>query len=377
MCYVLIMLKSLLNKNQSYLGIDIGMGSIKIVEFKNEKGKPKLVTYGFIEQSVDIVHDNSEEAKKRVAELILKTCKKAQVSTQKVITGLPTFSVFNSIINLPSISSKDLPSAIKWEAKKFIPLPLEEVILDWKILKEESPKKNELKIDINKNETQSVVSAGKIKKTKKGLRILLTVAPRSLIKKFVDIFKLINFELLSLETASFALTRSLIGYDLNPIMIVDIGAAITSVIVVEKNIPILNRSIDMGGISVTQAIANSLNIDFKRAEQFKRDIGISNAFAQDGTSKTIQTILDNIINEIRYTIELYERQGFKKIEKIILTGGSAYLPNLPDFLSKALEKKVYIGDPWFRVVYPLELKPALEEIAPRLSVAIGLAMREI
>ncbi|MEK7166818.1 MAG: type IV pilus assembly protein PilM [Patescibacteria group bacterium] len=357
------MLKSLF-KEQNYLGIDIGMGSIKIVELKNEKGKPKLVTYGFVDQSVDIVHDNSEKAKKYIADLILKTCKKAQVSTQKVITGLPTFSVFNSIINLPLISNKDLPSAIKWEAKKFIPLPLEEVILDWKILKEDSSKNNEM-------------DSGKVKKTKKGLRILLTVAPKNLIKKFVDIFKQINFELLSLETASFALTRSLIGYDLNPIMIVDIGAAITSVIVVEKNIPILNRSIDMGGIVVTQAIANSLNIDFKRAEQFKRDIGISNAAAQDGTSKTIQTILDNVVNEIRYTIELYEHQGLKKIEKIILTGGSAYLPNLPDFFSKVLGKKVYIGDPWFRIIYPLELKPALEEIAPRLSVAIGLAMREI
>lgn len=292
------------------------------------------------------------------------------MSTQKVITGLPTFSVFNSIINLPSISNKDLPAAIKWEAKKFIPLPLEEVILDWKILKEESPKKNKTTL-IESNTDQ------KETKTKKGLRILLTVAPKNLIKKYVDIFKEINFELLSLETASFALTRSLVGYDLNPIMIVDIGAAITSVIVVEKSVPILNRSIDVGGGSVTQAIANSLNIDSKRAEQFKRDIGISlNNSTQEGTSKIIQTILDNIINEIRYTIELYEHQG-KKIEKIILTGGSAYLPNLPDFFSKVLGKKVYVGDPWFQTIYPLELKPALEEIAPRLSIAIGLAMREI
>jgi type IV pilus assembly protein PilM len=367
------MFKSFSLKEQSYLGIDIGMGSIKIVEIKNEKGKPKLVTYGFIEHGVDIVHDNSEEAKKRVADLILKICEKAQVSTQKVIAGLPTFSVFNSIINLPLISNKDLPSAIKWEAKKFIPMPIEEVILDWKILKEESPKKNEIN---NKDKSQSSVPMEKIKKTK-GLRIFLTVASRSLIKKIADIFKQINFELLSLETASFALTRSLIGYDLNPIMIVDIGAAITSVIIVEKNIPILNRSINIGGVSVTQAIANSLNINLKRAEQFKRDIGISNVSTQDGTSRIIQSILDNIINEIRYTIELYEHQNLKKIEKIILTGGSAYLPNLPDFFSNILKKKVYIGDPWFRVIYPLELKPALEEIAPRLSTAIGLAIREI
>lgn len=70
------MLKSFFSKEQSYLGIDIGMGSIKIVELKNNKGKPQLVTYGFIEQSADIIHDNSEEAKKYVASLILKPVKK-------------------------------------------------------------------------------------------------------------------------------------------------------------------------------------------------------------------------------------------------------------------------------------------------------------
>lgn len=367
------MLKSFFLKNQSYLGIDIGMGSIKIVELKNNKGKPQLVTYGIAEQSVDIVHDNSEAALKYVAALILKTCKKAGVSTQKVITALPTFSVFNSIINLPSIPNKDLATTIKWEAKKIIPLPIEDVVLDWKILEEKVSKKS--KSNLVESNADTLIQ--KEKKAKEGLRILLTVAPKNLIKKFVDIFKQINFELLSLETASFALTRSLVGYDPNPIMIVDIGAAITSVIVVEKSVPILNRSIDVGGISVTQAISNSLNIDFKRADQFKRDIGISNNSTQEGTSKTIQTILDNIINEIRYTVELYEHQGAKKIEKIILTGGSSYLPNLPEFLAKTLEKKVFIGDPWFRIIYPLELKPVLEENAPRLSTAIGLAMREI
>jgi len=368
------MVKSFFSKEQSYLGIDIGMGSIKIVELKNNKGKPKLITYGIAEQSVDIVHDNSEEAKKYIASLILKTCKKAGVSTQKVITALPTFSVFNSIINLPSISSKDLPAAIKWEAKKFIPLPIEEVILDWKILKNEPSKKNKM----NLAESNTEVFIKEQQKTKKeGLRILLTVAPKNLIKKFVDIFKQIDFELLSLETASFALTRSLVGYNVNPVMVVDIGASITSVVIIEKNVPILNRSIDVGGISVTQTIANSLNIDFKRADQFKRDIGVSINASVEGTSKIIQTILNTIINEIRYTLELYEHQGSKKIEKIILTGGSAYLPNLSDFLAKILEKKVYIGDPWFRIMYPLELKPVLEESAPRLSIAIGLAMREI
>jgi len=67
----------------------------------------------------------------------------------------------------------------------------------------------------------------------------------------------------------------------------------------------------------------------------------------------------------------------KSLDKIILTGGSAFLPDLTTYFSKLLDIKVIIGDPWDKIVYPLELKPVLQQLGPRFSVAVGLAMREI
>ena len=91
----------------------------------------------------------------------------------------------------------------------------------------------------------------------------------------------------------------------------------------------------------------------------------------------IQDSLKPIISEIKYVFDLYQRQGDSKIEKIVLAGGSAFLPNLPKYLTELLGLSVIIGDPWDRIVYPLDLEPVLQEIGPRMATSIGLAMRDI
>ena len=129
-------------------------------------------------------------------------------------------------------------------------------------------------------------------------------------------------------------------------------------------------------------ILNSDNIDVQRIvvglEQFKKDIGFSTKNTGQGVPKAIESSIEPIINEIKYCFDLYSSQGESKhVEKVILTGGSAYLPNLVEYLTNLLNIKVIIGDPWARVIYPVELKTVLDQIGPRFAVAVGLAMREI
>ncbi|MFA6410911.1 MAG: pilus assembly protein PilM, partial [Candidatus Buchananbacteria bacterium] len=213
---------------------------------------------------------------------------------------------------------------------------------------------------------------------KQYLKVLLTAAPKDLVKKYIDIFKSAGLNLLSLDTESFALIRSLVGNDKSALMIVDIGSVVTNISIVVNSIPVLNRSIDVGGLTITKAIANSLNVNLTRAEQFKYDIGMSpDRMGQGSVPKTIEATLTPIVDELRYSLNLYRNQGQKSIEKIILTGGSSLLLNLPEYLSNLMGLRVFLGDPWARVMYPEELKPVLDEIGPRYSVTIGLAMRDI
>ena len=349
---------ALLSNSASYMGIDIGSTGIKIVELKKESGKIKLVNYGFSENEESEIVDwqNSPELSSKV---IKKIIREAGIGAQSAISALPTFSVFSSILNLSNVSKKDIASAIHWEAKKVIPLPLEDMILDWKEINTDAKEENK-------------------KKKTNNIKVLLTGAPRILVKKYIEIFKLAKINLLSLETETFSLIRSLLGNDKSTIMLVEIGASTTDVSVVDSIIPVLNRSIDVGGEKITEAISKNLNISLDKSEQFKYDLGVSAIASPD--SKAPQAIVDAVspvVNEIKYAINHFQDKNNKKIEKIVLSGGSALLPNLAKYLAKILDMKVIIGDPWSRVSYPKELKPLLQEIGPRLAVAIGLAIREL
>lgn len=343
---------------KSYLGVDLGATSIKIVEFQDENGRPRLLTYGYTEQAPAPVEKELIEEPIRAADLIKQICVKAKTTSRQAVAALPVASVFSSIISVPAALQKDLASAVSWEAKKVIPLPLEEMILDWKVLEEVTP-------------TFPVV--------KGATRVLLTAAPKNLVKKYLDIFKAAGLNLLSLETEAFALIRSLVGVDKSTIMIVDIGGVRTNIFIVDAGIPVLNRSLDLGGTTLTRAISNKLGIGFTEAEQLKYDVGLTESEVE-GVPKIVEASISPLINEIKYCINLFQSQEelkTKKIEKIILTGGGAALPNLKEYLARQLALRVYIGDPWARVIYPEELRPVLDEIGPKFSIAIGLAMREI
>ncbi len=361
----------LFSSRKSYFGVDIGGSTVKMVELISHGGRARLLTYGYVEVDIDIVHGSSEINEKNLVNVIKRLHEESGVSTKHCVVALPNFSVFSSIISLPTMSKKELNKAVTWEAKKFIPLPIEEMVLDWRPLTPAEERAQMASAIPENNGNDSSDSK------KKQQRILITAAPKELVERYVRIFKMAEFELVAMETEGFALERSLVGKDAGVVMIVDLGATTTDISLVEGGIPILNRSIDVGGATITQAIARSLSIDIKRAEQFKRDIGFSST-AVTSIPKVIENTLSPIVNEIKYSFDLFQgRHHGGVVEKIVLTGGSSVLPGLNDYLKNILQIKVYIGDPWARVMYPIELKPALQELAPRFAVAVGLGMREI
>lgn len=363
---------ALFAKKVSYLGIDLGASSLKVVELKNEGGRPKLVTYGFAEQRTDVVRSDSAELQQRIVAALKSILRQSRVGSNRVVAAMPSFAVFTSIISLPEMSKKDLFSAVRWEAKKFVPMPLEEMVLDWRLLQKQPP------ADSGHTAASREPGTGGRPAGPKSMKVLLTAAPKNLVRRYIEIFRACDLQIVSLETEAFALQRSLIGAERVPTMIVDIGAVATDVSVIVDGIPLINRSIDVGGDTITKAVANSLSVDLERAEQFKRDFGI--ASTRGGVAeipKAIDFVISSIVNEIRYVINLFRAQEERPIEKLILAGGSAYLPQLPEYLAKLLSMKVVIGDAWARVIYPRELKVALDEIGPRFAVAVGLAMREI
>ncbi|MEI6378618.1 MAG: type IV pilus assembly protein PilM [Candidatus Falkowbacteria bacterium] len=357
----------------SYLGVDIGSSSIKMVELKKVQDRVALVSYGFSDKLATNYSSTNRLDIKLVTSVIEGIVRKANFSPiHNVIASLPTFTVFSSIINLSSkISDKELDSSVAWEAKKVIPLPLQDIVLYWQKVNETS-KKPEVKpiAPVVVNTSPVAVTAAA---SADNYKILLIGAPKNLTKSYAYAFKSMNFNLISLETEIFGMIRSLIGPDKTTTMIVQIGASSSNIFVVDAGVPVLSRSIDIGGLAVTKAVSKSLQLDLAKAEQFKYDLA---SHAEGGIPKMITDTMAPVFNEIRYIAEVYATKENNEIKKVILTGGGAMLFGLAEYVQNLIQINTVVGDPWFRVSYPVELKPILEQIGPRLSVAIGLAMYE-
>lgn len=355
-------------KKQSYLGIDIGGGGIKLVELRNEKGRARLATYGFTEREPGAEGTQLVDSLKETAELLKKIALKARVSTMRGVAGLPISSVFNAVVTVPRATEKEIKDAVMVQAKKLIPVPLEEMVLDYKVIA----------MPMRPGQPPAPVKA-KGDETKNA-QVLITGAAKAMVQKYVAVFRLAGIELVSLETETFALIRSLIGKDTATTMIVDIGAVRTNIIIVENGIPYVTRSLDMGGLTLTKAVAAALGVELGVAERTKCDAkGLQQLYPSQGLPKAFQQTVATMITELRYSMSLYsgQEEGTKTVEKIILTGGSSPLPGIVSHFSGQLGTKSYLGDPWARVVCPDELRAVLEEIGPRFAVAIGLAMRDI
>lgn len=365
-------------QSKSFLGVDIGASSIKVVEFEAKKGRPILMTYGYAEIPVEEAGETLFDQPKRTGDLLARVCKEAGTKSISAMAALPTSRVFATILSLPDgKDARAKQAAVDAEVGKLSPLPLSEMIIQTTYLDEE--KKTEKGKKEKKEEKVVVEPKGK----QKQFRAMVTGSAKTFIQKYIEIFKAAKLNLQAIDTESLALVRALVGKDKGAIMVIDIGSQRTTLMIVEKGIPFVSRSIQLGGDTVTRAIMAQMSLGEEDAERIKRDLGTVSATGSGltgGLPKVLEALMLPLVNEIHFAFQLYagmELAQIKKVEKIILTGGSSHLPRLTEYLSQTLNLNVYRGDPWARVLFPQDLSSVLEEIGPRMSVAVGLAMREL
>jgi Tfp pilus assembly PilM family ATPase len=200
------------------IGIDIGAGGIKAVELIPEKGRLRLGSYGYSEmKNPEKEHKALLDDPKTGAEVLLRILKDAGIKSTRVNASLPSHSVFHAIITVPQPKDEkeDLKPLIEAQVKKLLPVPLEEMILDTTIIDKHLLPKKKSEEGSNKKESGKSKDKNTLKisgktKARKNIRVLVSGAPKVLVNKYVEMFKLSKLQLTSLETEAFALIRSLI-----------------------------------------------------------------------------------------------------------------------------------------------------------------------
>lgn len=346
--------------SKSVLGVDLGTAGIKIAELSRISGdRFDLKNYGLLDFLA------KESAGVKIGDDLLiaglrDLLSKVKPSTKDVVVSISSFLTFATVIEMPYLSAKDLGRAIPFEARKYIPIPLSEVVLDWSI--------------INVREISQYESGPAPKTEFPNVEVFLAAVPKNEAERYKNIFLSAGLNIRALELENIALTRALIGDDNSPLAVVNLGGRSTSIIIIDKGFERVSRNYELGGFEITRILSVSLGISFERAEELKKKEGLkgSSSFAEAAAP-----LIDMIVFEAKKTIANYEESKKTKIAKVILTGGQSQMPGLKEYFGQKLGKEILIGDPLKKVSFNSSLESILRNTGPSLAVALGLAMRKI
>ena len=357
---------SVFKKDTSVLGIDIGSSAIKVVQLKREQGRAVLETYGAV--ALGPYTDGDIGRAVQVGPGVISTAisdlaREANLTTKQAVITIPLRSSLLTLIELPGIQGANLDDIIKLEARKYIPVPIGEVNLDWTVIPKSETERFESLVG-GRGEEESVGAT----------EVLLLAIHNNVISNYQSIVEQSKLTATAYEIEVFSAIRAAFGHEITPTMLIDFGASSTKIVVVDYGIVRLSHTINKGAQDITLALSRSMNISFEKAEEFKRS---TNVFADQRAVYSVGPTLDYVFFEANRVLTSYQKKYRRTINKVILAGGGAHLPGLSERASSNFAADVVLGDPFAKVTAPAFLQPMLAEIGPEFAVAAGAALRGI
>lgn len=360
------------------LGVDIGSSAIKIVQLKKKNGQAVLETYGelalgpyaglSVGQAAQLPTDKIAGA---LTDLMKE--KEVGVTTKKSGLSIPFSSSLMSVVEMPDVGPQKLATMVPLEARKYIPVPIQEVMLDWSVIpkNEERPETRDLVPEEGTGFQSSEKSSAGIPKTD----VLIVAIHNDTIAKYQDIVTKSALEASFFEIEIFSTMRAVLDETLKPVLIIDMGAASTKLYVIERGIVRTSHTINRGAQDITASISKAMGISIERAEVLKREMGLVSG--DQNLTDAASFALDYIWSETNTTLLSFEKRYNKAISQAIMVGGGASLKGILERAKENLKTEVVLGLPFNKVSAPAFLENILRETGPEFAVAIGLALRKL
>ena len=367
-------------KPKKYLGIDIGTSSIKLVELKKEGDKLVLNTYGELKVSENNAGSNigktdmSHMSERQVSDMLRQLMVATKTSAKDAVFSIPVFSSFITLMDLPLMSDKELENSIPFEAKKYIPVPVNEVQFSWSIV-EKIAEKNSAPQNPLINPTGPLSASSSANK----IQVLLVAVPNEVMVKYKNIAKSVGLNA-SFEIETFSIARSLIRKgvdDKGVVAIIDMGSKSTEICVVDDGLLRMSHNFETSGMNITRALSQGLNLSLEEAEDLKVKNGLKLSSSEKLAMDSIVPLIDMIIFEIERINISYQQRSGRRFQRIILSGGTAKLPGLVDYISNHMGIAVSVANPFSKVYFSPILGQMLGDIGPIFSASVGLAERNL
>ena len=246
------------------------------------------------------------------------------------------------------MGKNEIAEAIRFNAPQYIPLPVSETTLDWRLI------------------------SGTPGDNRSSLKVLVAAVANQIVQEYQGIAQSAGLELYAIEAEAFSVVRSLVKDNKKVICLIDIGVQSTTVNIIDKGTLKTSFSFDFAGSQLTRAVASAFDKGYTEAEEIKSKQGL---IAQDKrVSEIMYLLIDPLLSEIKKISNDFLAKEEKQIEEVYLTGGTANLPGLREYFAEVLKKKIEIPNCFSDFLYPPILNETLKEMGPRYSAAVGVAL---
>lgn len=342
-----------------FFGLNLGHFSIKLAEVKQVGNKATLEAIGSTPTSVGLLNNDSDNGIKTLATEINKACKNSGIKSRNCVMSVPESAVFSRLITLPKVTDKEVGEAIQWALKPLVPMGLEDVNVSF------------LEID------QKVVEGNTFSNW------YVVAAPKELIRRYQDSMEIAGINLLAVETESLALTRMVVynypQFSKKDIMIVDMGAESTNIILSRNGVVIFSQTISTGSNAITKVISSDLGVDMVQAEKYKITYGLDVTQAEGKVAKSVEPILQIVSSEILRTLSYYkEKIGGTGISEVFISGGGSDLLKFNEYLQAKLNIGVINSNPISNFQQDPTLAQKIQNVhLSSFNVALGLSLKGI
>lgn len=341
-------------RQESYVAIDIGSSSIKVLEVRTSTDQLELLNWGSIPTPSSAIQSNMVSEPDRVGEALKALLEAKGIKARKAVTAVPGPAVMIKRVTLPAQGPQDIENTIMLEAGNFIPEELDNVNLDYQVI--------DTRADAREME------------------VLLAAAKKDIVGSYAETLRSAGLQPVVVDVDYFALDNLYeLNYDAIPdqvVALVNIGARYTSINILKGGRSVFTGDVPVGGRDITEALTRDLGVPADEAERMKTSRGGENV-DQEQLTMALGPAVDALIEEIHYALSFFWTAATdERIDILYLSGGAAQTPELAQRLSERIEAPVEVTDPFSRIALGASTDAAaLQRRASEFAVALGLSVR--
>ena len=338
-------------KDKPLFGLDIGTSSIKVMQIEDRGKGQFIVGYGVTNYEQDAIKDgvieNPEHLAKATKELFEKNLI-GEITTRRAAVSIPVARTYNRVMNLPPMNRKDLTEAVRLEAEQYIPVPIDDLYIDYNVTAE----------------------------TKEGFELLTVAAPKKIVDSFLAYTNLLGIEVCTIETTISASSRLVAHSEQSsvPTILIDFGSVSVDITVFDKQL-IVTGTVAGGGDTFTELIAKKLDVSNQVAHTIKTKYGLSVSKKQRDIQDALKPILSSLTKEIKKMIRYYDERTSSEgtIGQIITMGGGSNMPGLSEHITSELRLPTRMCNPWANLDFDKLQPPSVLEKSMYVTAA-GLSL---